>query len=186
MTGGYKIILPLMISCVAATLVARALRPESIYTLKLIRRGIDIRAGKEMNLLRRLKVSQAMRERVESVKRSTTLGDFYRLVTGSKLATFPVVDEKSRLVGILGHRDYAEHFQNRDLWDLVVAGEMATRDVLTVCPGDSLDKALEIISSRDFATLPVVAGPDDNRLVGIISHRDIISLYSRELRKQSL
>ena len=186
MTGGYKIILPLMISCVAATLVARALRPESIYTLKLLRRGIDIRAGKEMNLLRRLKVSQAMRRQVESVGRGTTLGDFHRLVTRSKLATFPVVDENGLLVGILGHRDYADHFQNRDLWDLVVVGEMATGKVLTVNPGDSLEKALEIISARDFATLPVVASKDNPRLVGIISHRDIISLYSRELRKQNL
>jgi CIC family chloride channel protein len=76
MTGTYTIILPLMITCVIATLVARTVRGESIYTLKLIRRGLDIRAGQEMNLMRSLKVQEAMSREVGSIPQNMTLGEF--------------------------------------------------------------------------------------------------------------
>jgi CIC family chloride channel protein len=51
MTGSYEIILPLMFSCIIATIAGRQLMKESIYTLKLVRRGVDIREGKEVNVL---------------------------------------------------------------------------------------------------------------------------------------
>lgn len=186
MTGGYEIILPLMIGCVIATLVAQQINPESIYTLKLTRRGIDIHAGKDMNLLRSLTVSQAMRQEVDSVSPDMTLGRFHDKVVHSKYASFPVVDPQGELRGIVSHADYAAHTFEKELWDLVVVAELATTDVRTVTPSDTLEVALQRISERDYATLPVVAGPNDRRLVGVISHRDIISVYTRQLRKASL
>lgn len=186
MTGGYKIILPLMIGCVVSTLVAQMVRPESIYTLKLLRRGVDVRAGKEMNLLKSMTVAQAMRGEVESLPETMTLGGFAEVLARSKHASFPVVDENNQIKGILSHADYFDHVHDQMLYDVVVVGEIATRKVITVTPEDTLDTALNRISTRDFATLPVVAGKDDNTLVGILSHRDIISTYSSQLMKASL
>jgi CIC family chloride channel protein len=97
-----------------------------------------------------------------------------------------VVDARGRLAGIISHEDYARHVFDADLWDVVVVAELATKDVVTVTPEDTLDTALRRISARDYATLPVVAAEDDPTLAGIISHRDIISIYSRMLRKSSL
>ena len=186
MTGGYEIILPLMIGCTLATLVAQQINPDSIYTRKLSRRGVDIHAGKDMNLLRSLTVAQAMRPEVDSVPQDMTLGRFHDKVLTSKFASFPVVNDQGELVGILSHADYAGHTLEKELWDLVVVAELATTEVQTVTLGDTLDIALRKISSRDFATLPVVATHGSRRLVGVISHRDIISVYTRKLRKSGL
>ena len=134
MTGGYQIILPLMIGCTLATLVAQQINRDSIYTRKLSRRGIDIHAGKDMNLLRSLTVAQAMRPEVESVPQDMTLGRFHDKVLTSKYASFPVVNAQGELVGILSHADYAGHTMERELWDLVVVAEMATSEVQTVTP----------------------------------------------------
>ncbi|MBU1275897.1 MAG: chloride channel protein [Proteobacteria bacterium] len=186
MTGGYQIILPLMIGCTLATLVAQQINRESIYTRKLIRRGVDIHAGKDMNLLRSLTVAQAMRTEVDSVPPDMTLGRFHQKVIHSKYASFPVVNQAGELVGILSHADYAGHTFEKELWDLVVVAELATTEVQSVTPGDTLDIALRKISSRDYATLPVVAAQGSRRLVGVISHRDIISVYTSKLRKSGL
>ncbi|MCF8032481.1 MAG: chloride channel protein [Desulfarculaceae bacterium] len=186
MTGGYQIILPLMIGCTLATMVAQRINPESIYTLKLVRRGINIHAGKDMNLLRSLTVAQAMRPQVDSVPQNMTLGQFHHKVMRSKFASFPVVDERGELKGILSHADYAGHYVDKDLWDLVVVAELATDTVQTVVPSDTLDTALRKISAKDYATLPVVAGPNDPHLVGVLSHRDIISVYTTTQRKSAL
>jgi len=186
MTGGYEIILPLMITCAVATVVARHIRPESIYTLKLVRRGVDIQSGKEMNLLRSLTVGDNMRREVEAVPQHLNLRDFSTLVMNSKNASFPVVDQAGRLTGMISHADYARHVFDEDLADVVVVAELASKHPVVVTPTDTLDVALRRISTRDFATLPVVASPDNPRLVGIISHRDIISIYTRQLQKSAL
>ena len=186
MTGNYKIILPLMSACILATLMASQIKKESIYTLKLIRRGVNIRAGQEVNLLRSLTVEQTMRREVESVHEDMPLGQFIDMVARSKHASFPVVDRQGRLAGIVSHSDYAEHAFDESLRDLVVVKELATRKVDTVTPTDNLETALSRINRKDYATLPVVSDGDRQRLVGIISRRDIISSYSRQLGKTSL
>ena len=61
MTGDYRVILGVMVSCILATLIAQRLRRESIYTIKLLRRGIDLQAGQEANVLRQLKVGDILR-----------------------------------------------------------------------------------------------------------------------------
>ncbi len=186
LTGGYKIILPLMIATIISTLVASGLKPESIYTLKLIRRGINIRAGREVNLMRSISVEQAMSHQVESVPQDMVLGQFIDLVTRSKFASFPVVDSEGRLVGMVGHNDYAEQAFDPYLRDIVVVSELATKDVVTVTPEDNLETALDKISLKDFATLPVVASKTDRRLVGIVSRSDILSAYSKYVAKADL
>ncbi len=61
LTGDYQVILPLMFAVVLATRMSRVLTKESIYTLKLRRRGIDIRRGRAANLMEVLTVGSAMR-----------------------------------------------------------------------------------------------------------------------------
>lgn len=186
MTGGYKIILPLMIACIISTFVASLIRRESIYTLKLIRRGINIRAGKEINLLREILVRETMVSQIETVPQDMPLGDFMTLVSHSKYASFPVVDELHKLVGIISHADYAEHAFDVDLHKLVVVKDMATREVETVSAQDNLETALTRISAKDYQTLPVIDSPENRKLIGLISRGDIHSAYSRRILKANI
>ena len=73
LTGDYKIILPLMISCIIATLLATRLQKASIYTLKLLRRGVDIRGGLSTNVLGHLHARDAMRTDYAEVGRADEL-----------------------------------------------------------------------------------------------------------------
>jgi CIC family chloride channel protein len=62
LSGNYKIILPMMITCILSTMLASSLKKGSIYTIKLLRRGVDISGGMEQNLLRSMEVGQFMTE----------------------------------------------------------------------------------------------------------------------------
>jgi len=73
MTGDYKILIPLMIACVIATIMVRKLSKESIYTLKLMRKGVDIDANQQQDLMEEILVTDAMFKRVISVKESAKL-----------------------------------------------------------------------------------------------------------------
>ena len=60
MTGDYQIILPLMFATVISTIIAHAISPESIYTLKLTRRGIHLQEGKDLDVMQSINVGEAM------------------------------------------------------------------------------------------------------------------------------
>jgi len=186
MTGDYKIILPLMITCIVSTLASGQFLKESIYTLKLIRRGIDIRAGKEVNVLKSIPVSDVMNSEIDTIPESLNLGKLAEKISGSKYTTFPVVDTAGKLSGMLSYVDYQHAVFDENLKDLIVVKELASPNVTTVSAGDNLYTAFERISARDYATLPVVDENDPTGLVGILTRRDIIGAYTKAVIKKSL
>jgi CIC family chloride channel protein len=186
MTGSYTIILPLMLSCIIGTIAAGQLFRESIYTLKMIRKGINIQAGKEINVLRSMHVRDVMNSRVETVPESLSLVNMAEKISKSKYNSFPVLNAENRLAGIISFNDYYEAMFDEDLKDIVVAKDLASTDVVTVSSEDDLYTALERISLKDFSTLPVVSPDDPQQLVGIVTRRDIIGAYEKAVIKKSL
>ena len=186
MTGDYKIILPLMIACIMSSLASGQILTDSIYTLKLARRGVNIRAGKEVNVLRSISVGEVMNPEVETIPEKVTLGRLAQKVSKSKYKSFPVVDQGGRLTGIVTHYDYRDVVFDENLKDLVVVKELATPKVVTVSIDDNLYDAMEKITSRDFSILPVVSAEDPHQLLGVLTRRDIISAYNRAITKKPL
>ena len=186
MTGGYKIILPLMITCIISSVVAGQLMKESIYTMKLVRRGIDIRGGKEVNILKAIRVSDVMNPDAETVYEGLPLSTLAGTISKSKYNSFPVINSENALVGILSFYDYNEALYNEDLENLVVAKDLATLDVVTVSTADNLYDALQKISAKDFSILPVVSPTDTAVLMGVLTRRDIIGAYDKAVIKQTL
>jgi CIC family chloride channel protein len=186
MTGDYKIILPLMITCIISRLTAGKLVKESIYTFKLIRRGVDIRSGKEVNILKSIAVRDVMNENVETMLDSLSLREFTKKISKTKYNSFPVVNGQGNLTGVLSFLDYNNAVFNKDLQDLVVVKDLATLDVATVSVDDNIYNALEKITSKDFSILPVVATDDHSQLLGVLTRKDILDAYDRAVIKQSI
>ena len=186
MTGDYKIILPLMFSCIVGAIASGQFLRDSIYTLKLVKRGIDIKEGKEVNVLKSMFVNEVMNRNAETISIGCPLDIMADKIAKSKYNSFPVLDADNKLAGILSFNDYSEAIFDEDLKHLVVAKDLATPNVVTVSANDNLYTALEKISRKDFATLPVVSDHDSGQLVGIISRRDIIGAYDKAVLKKSL
>ena len=69
----------------------------------------------------------------------------------------------------------------------MVAKDLATTEkVITVSTDDNLFSALEKITLKDFAILPVVSSVDKGKLIGVLTRRDIISAYNKAVIKQSV
>lgn len=186
MTGDYKIILPLMIACIIGSVAAGQLYRESIYTLKLSRRGVNIRAGKEINVLKSIRVADVMNPEVDTISESLNLGKLADRIAQSKYSSFPMIDEKGYLTGILSYPDYREVIFDENLKDLVVVKDLATPDVVTITLEDNLYDALERITSKDFSILPVVSPHDPSKLIGVVTRRDIIGAYDKAVIKRSM
>jgi len=186
MTGDYKIILPLMMTCIISSAVIRQLTAGSIYTLKLARKGIDIKAGKEVNILKSIGVREVMNVEPETLSEGLGMGKLADRISKSKYSSFPVINGQNELTGMLSFLDYHDAVFDEDLRDLVVVKDIATSQLITVSIDENIFDALEKISVHDFSILPVVSGNDNRKLLGILTRRDIIAAYNKALVKKSL
>ncbi len=185
-TGDYKIIIPLMLSCIIGYLISSQLTRESIFTLKLFRRGIDIKAGREINIMKSLLVRDAMTRNVATVSENMHLNKLLEHTFSSKYSSFPVVDESGLLSGIITFQDFKEVVFEEGLGDLVVVKDIAIPSVITITEGESLDEALKKIGLKNIEQLPVVDENNPRKIVGILSRRDIFSAYNKALINKSL
>jgi CIC family chloride channel protein len=174
-----------MITCIISSVAAGQLLKESIYTFKLARRGVNIRAGKEVNVLRAIPVEEAMNPNVETIAENLNLGKVGEKIAKSKYNSFPVVDEQGQLTGILSYLDYHDVLYDRDLENLVVAKELATPKVVTVFHNDSVYTALEKITAKDFSILPVVSPSNPKKLLGVVTRRDLMGAYNKAVLTKS-
>ena len=187
LTGESQIILPAMFATVFGIMVARSIEREGIDTFGLAREGIHLEDGREVNLLRAIRIGDVMfRGELETIPETMKLKSILQFLPRSRKTAFPVVDSEGLLSGILSIQDLRELVYEEELEDLIVAKELASDKVLTVTAQDHLGRALQKIGSRNIDYLPVVAEDNPRRLVGMISRQDIIASYNRALMEREL
>src|ERR1035437_39031 len=149
-----------------------------------------------------LTVADIMTSNVVSIKGTTTVREMAGIFDTMRLGTLPIVDDAGNLTGIVTASDLVE--QDRplhiptviSLFDWVIplggesslqrdldkisaqtASELASTDIVTVTPSDSVSSVAEIMSSKKLHALPVVEG---KKLVGMVSRIDIIRSMNRK------
>lgn len=180
MTGDYAIILPLMTAVVISTGLARGLKRESIYTIKLLRRGIDLGQEEFTDIMRTISVKDVMTRNFTTVKAGMGLEALLELFRKTGHHGFPVVDEEGNLSGIVTLTD-VERSLGKSADSLTVA-DIATRSPYVVYPDQTLDRVLRA-AEDEYGRIPVVSREDRRKLVGVLQRRDIIRAYRSRARK---
>ena len=186
MTGETAILLPVAVACISSSFIIGKLATESIYTLKLLRRGIDLREGREVNLLKSIPVRDVMNQNVETVPEEMTLPEILRKVSTCKHNNFPVVDMNGNPTGVLYYDDYRDAVNDGGIDDSVTACDLAARIKTVITTENNLYDALDLMNHQDTSILPIVASKENHALKGILTHEDIISAYKVSARKRSL
>jgi chloride channel protein, CIC family len=166
LTGDYHIILPLMLSCSVSTLVAKMLREESIYTLQLVRQGIDIRRREE-NIMRAFTVGQIMQSEAPILKESASFPTVVQHFLATTVPVCFVIDEHKRLCGEISLHDVKGLLQEEGLGALIIARDLLHTSHVTVRPEDTLAHCLERFSQTEQEYLPVTT-PEGPCLISII------------------
>ena len=184
MTASYEIILPLMLSCVVADAVCYVFSENSIYTSKLARRGINIDLGAGQDLMRMIRVKEAMSNEVMTIKPDKPLEIALQMIEDTGHMSLPVVDDYGKLYGIITWTDIHTAALNHERH--LTVGDYCVTDLITVNPEDTLDRALDCLGAREISHLPVVNKRQKDTLIGIITKGDIIKAYNKQrfLRKK--
>jgi CIC family chloride channel protein len=177
MTRVYEIILPLLFACVIADMVASLGSPETIYTRKLLRRGVKIVHDLEPNVMQLFSVKDVMvqREDVVTVGPEDQLHKVVAIIRRTGHNGFPVLDDDKKLVGIVTHEDTRNAHNKGELF--LKAKEFMTTDMVTVTPYQTGEEALRAMGDRRVSHLPVVDPYDRTKLLGWLSKGDVVFAY---------
>ena len=187
LTGEYMIILPVMTACILSTLMSyRLLGGESIYTRKLIRRGINLFRGRDLNLLRGFKVKDVMLDEPAIVKDSDPLPVLIRRALASNHTSFIQVDPNGRITGLIPLQRILEVMRDENLRDIIVAADLAYLDFPLLEVNESLDEVVRRFGSTQFEEIPVVDPANPHVPIGVLRHNDVIQAYRRAMIRQDL
>ncbi len=184
LTGEYNVILPLMISCIIATLLATRMQTSSIYTLKLLRRGIDIYKGRAVNVLEAVSVNEVVRTDMVKVAPENRLGSLVTQFIGHSGTTLFVTDEEDRLLGVITADQIRPLMTDASALDALVIAQdvMVEGEFPTVSADASLAEVMKHLGHYR-GEVPVL---EDGRLVGIIWPKDVIERYNTEIFKRDM
>jgi chloride channel protein, CIC family len=185
MTTDFNLVLPLMIVCVTAYLVAEKMVPGSLYEKLLELKGIVL--TKEVAVegaLTKLTAKDVMQERVETLDAEMSLEEAMQAFARSHHRGFPVVED-NKLVGIVTQSDLlkisesGKHtLRQGNLANDIVLKEIMTPVPVTVTPIHTLSNVLYLLNRYQISRLPVV---DGRKLIGIITRADIIRAEANHL-----
>jgi CIC family chloride channel protein len=128
----------------------------------------------EVDALRTTPVREVMSAQVETLPEVATCGEARRGFEAGRHSAYPVVDAEGRCVGMVSRGDLLESRAD----DARPVLEVASRDVVTVSPDDTVFVALRRIVEEGVEHLPVVAA---GRLVGICTRTDVLRARHRQL-----
>jgi CIC family chloride channel protein len=178
MSNDYYLILPLMVAGVSASYFAQWLHPESIYTMKRAKRGVRFSEGRDMDIMQGVKVSEVMKSRPVTVHKDASFSEVMALFQETNILGFPVLADDNKLWGIITLQDIhrAQSKDNFSSKGLTVA-DLAVEDPITIFADEPIWLAIQKMSPRDLARLPVVSRDGSKKLLGIISRSDILRAY---------
>lgn len=184
MTANYKIIIPIMFASIIGTLTAKHLFHDSIDTVELTRKGINIHDGREATVLSTIPVGRVMKTDFTTVHEDTDIHELLNKVAEGDDFYFPAVDDDGLLTGIISLQDIRSVLFEEDLKKLVKVKFIASRNVIVVTPNDNLNTAIEKFAVKDLGEIPVVDMFNRRRVVGMLKRGDVITAYNRELLRR--
>ncbi len=182
MSNDYKIILPLMITCIISTLIAMRLKPESIYTLKLKLRGINLFGGREINVLKSLKVSDIYKTSVEIIPESEPFPNLIEKLSNSFHSYFYVVDKDEKIIGSVSLNEIRQTIVDyENLKHILIASDIMNPEVVTVSIDENLDDVMKKFGRYNLDVFPVVSSQNGSKIRGSIWQQDVIEVYNRQI-----
>jgi CIC family chloride channel protein len=170
MTLSYQVVLPLMLACVVAYFVARAVREESMYE-------VTIHRNKEERALARwrgLQISELIKPAVPTVLASAGFDQIERAFLEHPVRFVYVVDEAGRFGGVVSLHEIKQRLLAPESGSAPTAGELMRSEFAVLTPDTALGDALQMFLTQRAERLPVVRSTADRHLLGVISKSDLL------------
>jgi CIC family chloride channel protein len=182
-TGGYELMIPLMVVSALSLTIAKYYEPYSMDAKKLAKKGHTLSHSKDKTILSSLKISKIIETDFQKLLPDQTLKTLVEIVAHSRRNIFPVVDANNRLTGIILLDNIREIMFKTEMYEKVLVKELMIQPPAVIAPDENLNLVIKKFDETGAWNLPVV---DNDQYVGFISKSGLLTKYRSQLIKTSV
>ncbi len=179
-TGGYELIIPLIITATISYLTINLYEPHSIYTKRLASRGELITHHKDKAVLLRLSIKGLIEDNFLPIGPDDTLGDLVKVIARSPRNVFPVIDKDNMFLGVVFINDIRNIMFNHELYEKTFVRNLMYMPEPVVNLSESMEDVARKFSECSHYNLPVL---ENGKYAGFVSRANVFSAY-RSLVKE--
>lgn len=182
-TGGYELIIPLMIVSALSYAVSKYFMPLNIDMLKLSKKEKIIVTNTDSYLLSNIEVSKLVEYDFSQIPVNIKLRKLVELISISKRNIFPVVNKDGHLKGLITIDDIREIMFKQELYDVITVKELMHEPTCIITEKDDITAAMKRFDESHLWNIPVVF---NGKFEGFISKSSILEKYREVLINTSL
>ncbi|HTF02406.1 MAG TPA: chloride channel protein, partial [Bacteroidia bacterium] len=177
-TGGYGLMIPLMIVSALSYTIVKYFEPFSMDVKTLARKGQIFTHDKDKNILSAMRVAKIIESDFQKVSPEATLGELVVCVSSSHRNIFPVVNEEQGLEGVILLDDIRDIIFRRELYGVLTCSAIMHQPAAIIQPNESMYDVMKKFDETGAWNLPVI---EEGKYIGFISKSSIFSGYREKL-----
>jgi chloride channel protein, CIC family len=181
-TGGYDLIVPLMLVSTISYATTRMFVSNSVYTYQMAARGELLTHDKDKNAMSMLKIDDLVETDFRTIDPEAKLQDLIRIISESSRNIYPVVDENNTFYGFVRLDDIRHIIFKPEFYDKVIVKNIMVKPDTFVSPYDSMETVAEKFAHYDKYNLPVLL---EGKYIGFVSRANVFRNYREIVRKFS-
>lgn len=182
-TGGYGLMIPLMIVASASYVVVKIIDPDSIDTKKLAQKGEVITHDRDKKILSYITLEGIIEKDFQPVQEKGRLRELIGVIEKSHRNIYPVITEDNKLAGIILLDSIREIMFQHALYDSVLIKELMQKPLAIISADESMESVMKKFDDTGAWNLPVVA---KGTYVGFVSKSVIFNKYRTHLIERSV
>lgn len=182
-TGGYELMIPLMLVASISYTVSKYLAPQSIESKKLAELGAELIHDRDKKILSDISLGNLIEKNFQTVLDTATLRDLIAVIEKTTRNIFPVVTREGKLAGVIELNAVRDIMFNTELYDQVLVKELMRKPPATIEENESMDDVMKKFDSTNSWNLPVT---QNGVYIGFISKSNIFNKYRSELIEKSV
>ena len=182
-SGGYDLLVPLIITATVSYALARKIEPYSIYTKRIAKKGELLTHDSDQAVLTLLKVGDVVETDFSTVKIDATMRELVNVVSKSTRNIFPVIDSRNHFQGLVYLEDIRRDMFKTELYDTQHVYNYMKSAPVYVYVNEKMDSVMKKFETTGAWNLPVIE--EDRTYVGFVSKSKIFSSYREQLKQVS-
>lgn len=182
-TGGYELIIPLMIVSALSYAVSKYFMPLSIDMMKLSEKEKIVTTNTDSYLLSNIDITEFIERDFTEVPKNINLRALVELISTSKRNIFPVVNEEGNLKGLISIDDIRDVMFKQTLYDTILVRQLMRRPSYIITEKDDISSAMKLFDESHLWNIPVVF---NGKYQGFISKSTILEKYRDVLVQSSI
>jgi CIC family chloride channel protein len=183
MTGGYDLLIPLILTSAISFATIRLVEQYSIYTKRIAQQGDLLTHDSDRAVLTLLKTSDLIETDFSTIGFNSTLGDLVKVIATSKRNIFPVVDHYNQFQGIVFLDDVRKIMFDQSQYESVQIPAIMKNAPAMVYYDEKMESVMDKFEVTQAWNLPVV--DRNNKYLGFVSKSKIFSSYREQLQQVS-